>query len=221
MRTTQQIVEEQVQRWQLLNTEKREPVKGIDVIAISREPGSGGRIIAVKLSEILGFDLFHQEVIHQMSESANVNKRLLETLDEKGLNLLEETVSSVINEHHLWPDEYLKHLMKTVGVICEHGRAVIVGRGANFILPRERCLRVRVIAPMAIRLKRICREYDLPREEANRRLLRTESDRRAFIRKYFNADVADPLNYDLVINTAHIGIERAVAIIRSAMQPAE
>jgi cytidylate kinase len=211
------MVEEQVQRWQLLNKEKREPVKGISVVTISREPGSGGRIVAAKLAQSLEFDLFRQEVIHQMAESANVNKRLLETLDEKGINLLEETVSSVINEHHLWPDEYLKHLMKAIGVIGEHGRAVIVGRGANFILPPENCFRVRVIAPMVIRVNRLSKEFNLSKEEATRRLLRTESDRRAFIRKYFNANVADPLNYDLIINTANMSIEKAVATIRCAM----
>ena len=218
MRTTQQIVEEQVQRWQLLNKEKREPAKSaLCVISISREPGSGGRIIAAKLAEVLGYDIFSQEVIHQMAESANVHKRLLETLDEKGLNLLEETVSSVINEHHLWPDEYLKHLMKAIGVICEHGNAVIVGRGANFILSPERCFRVRVIAPMAMRIDRLCKEYGLSREDANRRLLRTESDRRAFVRKYFNANIADPLNYDLIINTANMSVAKAVATIRCAV----
>ena len=213
MKSIQQIIEEQVQRWQVLNREEKvQPVKR-SVITISREPGSGGRIIATQLANKLGFDLFHQEVLHQMAQSANVNTRLLETLDEKGLNLLEETISAVINEHHLWPDEYLKHLMKVIGVIAEHGRSVLVGRGGNFILSKEHCLRVRVVAPLPIRVKRVSKEFGLSAEEAKRRVIRTESDRRAFIRKYFYADVADPLNYDLVINTEFLSISEAVESI--------
>jgi cytidylate kinase len=218
MKSIQQIVEEQVQRWQVLTQEKTEqPVKRC-VISISREPGSGGRIIATELANKLGFDLFHQEVLHQMAQSANVNTRLLDTLDEKGLNLLEETISSVINEHHLWPDEYLKHLMKVVGVIGEHGCCVLVGRGANFILPKERCLRVRVVAPLALRVKRVCKEFGLSAEDAKRRVIRTESDRRAFIRKYFYADVSDPLNYDMIINTEYLSVPDAVESIRCVVR---
>lgn len=214
MKSIQQIIEEQVQRWRVSTLEKQvKPAKRC-VISISREPGSGGRIIAAELANKLRFDLFHQEVLHQMAQSANVDTRLVETLDEKGLNLLEETISSVVNEHHLWPDEYLKHLMKVVGVIAEHGCCVLVGRGANFILPKERCLRVRVVAPLQVRVKRVCKEFGLSPEDAKRRVIRTESDRRAFIRKYFYADVADPLNYDLTINTEYLSVADAVESIR-------
>lgn len=217
MRTVQQIIEEKVHQWQQLMTEKREVAPGISVISISREPGSGGRILATQLAEKLGFDIFHQEVIHQMAQSAKVSSRLLETLDEKGVSVLEESISAVVEEHHLWPDEYLKHLMKTIGVIAEHGQAVIVGRGANFILSAERCLRVRVVAPLTLRIELICKAFGISKEECRRRLLRTESNRRAFIRKYFNANIAEPLNYDLIINTAQLDMEKAVAIIRAAI----
>jgi cytidylate kinase len=217
MRTVQKIVEEQVHRWQMLMAEKRESAAGISVITVSREPGSGGRILAAKLAEELGFDIFHQEVIHQMAQSANVSSRLLETLDEKGVSVLEESISAVVEEHHLWPDEYLKHLMKAIAVIAEHGRAVIVGRGANLILAPGRCLRVRVVAPQSLRMERVCKAFGVSKEECRRRLLRTESNRRAFVRKYFNANIAEPLNYDLIINTAQLDMERAVAIIRGSL----
>jgi cytidylate kinase len=40
--------------------------------------------------------------------------------------------------------------------------------------------------------------------------LKTESDRKAFIKKYFNEDIQDPLNYDFIINTEHLSIDDAV-----------
>ena len=47
--------------------------------------------------------------------------------------------------------------------------------------------------------------------------MRTESDRRAFIRKYFNADIEDATNYDLVINTATLNVDDAVNVVSSAL----
>ena len=216
-RSTQRIIEEQMQRWQLMRTRKPEEKPGIPIITISREPGSGGRIVAKQLAEKLKLDLFHQEILHELARSADVSAKLLETLDEKGLSVLEDWISSLVYERHLWPDQYLQHLMKVIGTIGKHGRAVIVGRGANFILPPDNRVRIRVVAPQITRIQNVAKNFKVSEDEARRRVIRTESDRRAFIRKYFNADIANPINYDLIINTGTLSIDEAVDIIIAAV----
>lgn len=217
-RSIQQIIEEQVQKWNIMRTEKREEKADIPVITISREAGSGGQLVAKGIAKRLGFDLFHREVIQEMAESAQVNSRLLETLDEKGLSMLEDWVSSLVHERHLWPDQYLQHLMKVIATIGRHGRAIIVGRGANFVLPPEKRFRVRIVAPQELRVQNVARDLDIPVDEAKRRVIRTNSDRRAFIRKYFNADISDPINYDLVINTETLSVDAAISAVCSAIK---
>lgn len=222
-RSLEQIVERQVQRWQLLKKERPEK-PAAPVITFSREPGSGGRIIAETLAKELSFDIFHQELIHQIAESAHVHHQLLETVDEKGMNALEESISALVNnfflvnENRVWPDTYLKHLMKLVGIIGRHGGAVLVGRGSNFILPPERRLRVRVIASRQVRIENVAQEYKVSQEEAKRRIIRTESERKAFIRKYFDADIDDPSNYDIMINTDILTVDAAVSAIRGILK---
>ena len=217
MKSIPRIIEEQVQRWQIMQQEGREEKKGVSVITVSREPGSGGRIVATRLADKLGIAIFHQEVINEMAKSADVSEKLVETLDERGLSILEDWISSLVHERHLWPDRYMQHLMKVVGTIGKHGRAVVVGRGANFILPPEKRFSVRIVAAQARRIKNVAKEFDMSSEDAKRRVMRTESDRRAFIRKYFNADIADPTNYDLVVNTATLKVDDAVKVISSAL----
>jgi cytidylate kinase len=217
MKTVTRIIEDQIHRYQIAHSERKEEKPGISVVTLSREPGSGGRIVATRLAEKLGIDIIHQEVIHEMAESAHVSEQLLETLDEKGLSILEDWISSLVNKRYLWPDRYMQHLMKVIGTIGRHGRAVIVGRGANFILPPEKRFSVRIVAPQAWRINNVAKEFGLSPEDAKRRVMRTESDRRAFIRKYFNADIADPTNYDLVINTATLNVDDAVKVISSVL----
>ena len=215
-RSIQQIIEDQFKKWKAQTFEEKEK-SPLPVVTISREPGSGGEIIAKKLSEKLGFDLFHQEMIHEMAQAANVSKTLFETLDEKGLNTLENWISSLVDDRHLWPDQYLQHLMKVVGTIGRHGRAVIVGRGANFILPPKGLFRVRVIAPMEDRVLHVIEYFKVTKEEARRRVVQTESDRRAFIRKYFHVDIADPQHYDIILNTGTFTLNQAADAIANAM----
>jgi cytidylate kinase len=217
MKTTAQIIEEQVQGWERQRFEEKKKPAVTPVITFSREPGSGGSIIAKNLSEQLGMDFVHHEIIHKMAESASISGRLMETIDEKNLSLLDDWISTLVNEKHLWPDQYLRHLLRVVGAIASHGNVIIVGRGASFILRPQDIFRVRVVAPLEMRVQNVARAFNVSYDDAKRRVLKTESDRRAFVRKYFHDDVAAPVNYDLVLNTEKLSLEQAVAAIRSAL----
>jgi cytidylate kinase len=217
-RSIEQLVDEQVKKWGFDHRSISSETPAINMVTVSRDPGSGGKLIAQGVAEELKFDMFHQNVIHEMAESAKVSSRMLESLDEKGLSMLEDWVSSVVYKKHLWPDEYLQHLLKVIGTIGKHGRAVIVGRGANFILPRESTFRLRVTAPRDFRAQKVAQEFDIPLQDAQRRILKTESNRKAFIRKYFHSDIGDPDNYDMVINTGNISLREAIEMVASLLR---
>ena len=216
MRAMHQLIEEQVRRWEILKKEKQED-KTMPVITLSREPGSGGKLVAKAVADRLGLDLFHQEIINAMAENADTTTRVIQTLDERGLSMIEDWVSAAISERHLWPDEVSRLLMRIIGAIGRHGKAIIVGRGANFVLPPENRFRVRIIAPLELRVTRVAETHAVSKKEAKRRVLRTESDRRAFVRKYFHSDIGDPANYDLILNTGTLSVESAAAAICSGL----
>ncbi|MDD2318394.1 MAG: cytidylate kinase family protein, partial [Desulfobacterales bacterium] len=103
-RSVDQMVEQQMNKWQMDRKKSQiEEYKRPMVVTVSREPGSGGRIIAEKIAARLGWDLFYQEVLNEMAKSAKVTKTFMDTLDEKGLNTLEEWISSLVHDRHLWP----------------------------------------------------------------------------------------------------------------------
>ena len=58
MKSIQRLIEEQVNRWQIMQKEQKEEKEGVSIITVSREPGSGGRIVSGKLAEKLGIDIF-------------------------------------------------------------------------------------------------------------------------------------------------------------------
>lgn len=216
MRAMHQLIEEQVGRWEILKKEKQEE-KTLPVITLSREPGSGGKLVAKVMADRLGLDLFHQELINAMAENADTTTRVIRTLDERGLSMIEDWVSAAISERHLWPDEVSRVLMRVIGAIGRHGKAIIVGRGANFVLPPENRFRVRIIAPLELRVTRVAETHAVSKKEAKRHVLRTESDRQAFVRKYFHSDIGDPANYDLILNTGTLSVESAAAAICSGL----
>ena len=217
MKAIHQLIEEQVRRWEILRRESIEQ-KTIPVITLSRQPGSGGKFVAKAVADRLGLDIFHQELINAMAENADTSTRVIRTLDERGFSMIEDWVSAAISDRHLWPDEVSRVLMRVIGTIGRHGNAIIVGRGANFILPPENRFRVRVIAPLEMRVNRVAETFGVTKEEAKRRVLRTESDRRAFVRKYFHSDISDPANYDVVLNAGTLSVDSSAAAICGALE---
>jgi cytidylate kinase len=93
-----------------------------------------------------------------------------------------------------------------------------VGRGANFILPPDERFSLRVVAPLEIRIQNVARAYKVPAEKAKKRVIGRESRRSAFIRKSYNADISDPENYDLTINTGRMSIASAVEAVIAAVK---
>ena len=209
-----QMIEGQMKRWEVDQKKKyKKPIR--PVITMSRLPGSGAWFLARCLAEELKIDYFDREIIEEVAKSAKVSKRLISTLDEQDRSILDDWVDA-LGERHVWPYEYVDHLTKVVGTIGAHGHAIIVGRGASFILPPEVSLRVLVVAPMEVRVNNVAAAFKISKDEAMQRVMRAESDRKAFIRKYFHADLADPMHYDLVINTQYFGLDAATRIVKEA-----
>jgi cytidylate kinase len=216
--TTEKFVKDQIKKWERLYPGKDQTDEAqIPVITISKEPGAGGNLLAQNIADRLDLDLFNRDIIKEIAESAKISASVIETLEKKRLSGVEDFISSLVNKQYLYPGLYLEHLMKVVCTIAEHGRAVIVGRGANFIIPPEKCFSVRMVAPLDVRIQNIARRFGVLADEAKRRVIRRESRRSAFIRQSFNSDISDPIHYDLTINTGKMSMVSAVEAVIGAV----
>lgn len=218
-KAVEQFVDKQIKRWERGPAEKdRRPEVNIPVITVSMEPGSGGSLVAQAAAERLGFDYFHRDIIQGIAKSAKIRASVIDTLEKERLSGIEDFIASLYKDQYLYPGIYMEHLLKVVNTIANHGNAVIVGRGANFILPPDKRFSVRVVAPLEIRIQNVARTYKVPSEKAKKRVIGRESRRSAFVRKFYNADIADPENYDLTINTGRMRIDAAVEAVVAAVK---
>jgi cytidylate kinase len=94
---------------------------------------------------------------------------------------------------------------------------VIVGRGANFILPKATTLRVRLVANLRDRIPRIAEIMKMTEAEAAEHIERTDLARAQLIATNFEKDGADPHEYDLLINTSTVSVVEAAELIVEAL----
>lgn len=206
--TVKKFIGEQVKKLEHIRMEEDKDKKvHFPIITVSMEPGSGGSIVAQNVSKRLGLDFFHREIVHEIAESGKLPKEDLLAMEKERLTGIQDFISSLISDHYLWPGLYLEHLTKVVEAIAKRGNALIVGRGASFILSSKKCLSVRIVAPLEIRVKNVVRSFGTTSEQARKRIINRESKRSAFVKQSFNADIADSHNYDLVINSGRLSIK--------------
>ena len=99
-------------------------------------------------------------------------------------------------------DEYRAALLRILVSLAAQGSAILVGRGANFILrENKQGLNVRITASPEVRIQRLSQSWKTTPEEARRRMEADDAERRKFIRHYFNQDFDDRGFYDIMYNT--------------------
>lgn len=220
-RDVQQLVDEQVKRW-LAEQEKRkaqprvtpEPPKPL--VTISREAGANGTSLGRIVAHELGFELWDQEIVHRVAEEKGAPEALFAAVDERARSRIQDLLAGILMGDVGTETEYLASLGRVIHSIAQHGSAVVVGRGAHYVLAPNEALRVRVVAPLEDRVRVIAGTRRLGGREARAEVERIDHERVAFNRHHYGRNVADPVAYDLVVNTGSLPLEAAAEVVVAA-----
>jgi cytidylate kinase len=185
-------------------------------LLISRECGSGSTLLAEKIGEELGWNVFDSKIVDEIAKAAHVQQRLVQSVDERVHSYWEQTWRELLLED-LTNKSYLEHLGEVVTTLGHQGNVIIIGRGAQYLLPPQCALRVRLVAPLEARINRIAQQENLSPGEARLKINQVDSKRAAFLWRVFKKDIGAPLNHDLVLNTGDISIDGAVRLVRVAL----
>lgn len=233
MRYVEELISRQVNRWNSITqalhyapgqgpegeAKEAAPVPpAFPTICISREMGSGAREIASGLCERLGYEFFGSSIIDEIAKDLNVQRQLVDSLDEWGRSELEFMLETYLRGREFESQEYVKSLVRVVKTLAMKGAVVLLGRGATFILKDEAALNVLVISPLETRIKRLM-DYDhLDEKTARERVVKYDHQRESFIKHYFGQDIHNPHNFDLTINTGRIPPAEASKLILQALE---
>ena len=187
-------------------------------LLISRQKGAGGNAVAQLVGKRLGWQVFDNEIVDEIAKKANVRRQLIESLDEREREMIQDAIAQLLDPQAIGTMDYLVYLKQIVLTLGHHGDVIIVGRGARFILPGQFGLSVRLVAPAEARTRRIADKARLSLESARVEVERMDRERVQLVHRHFGHDVTDPLSHDLIINTAAMNVEAAAEIVLTALQ---
>lgn len=205
------------------------------VVTIRGQLGSGAPEIGMLVAEKLHVDYVDRGVIAKVAEILSAPQQDVVTKEIVPGSLFERIAAALggdpissgyglgdgyegaampVEKISLDDTSYLVGLESAIKELAASSSIVICGRGSQFILKNQSgVVNVLTVAPLEMRVKRVMEIRNLGKEAAKKVISLSDGNHRAFIKRYFKADIEDPVNYDLVLNTERLSYEIAASTV--------
>ena len=191
------------------------------VISISREFGSGGRLIGKMLAARLGIPCYDRTIIQKTAEKSGLSPEFISRAEERARSRFHMALTPVAGtspafSHHNIPVSQQAFFAQAdvIRELADQGPCVIVGRCSDYVLgDRANCVKVFIHADIAHRATRCVQDYDVPVSNVTRHIHQMDRGRANYYNYYTGHTWGDMRRYDLTINTSTTGLEGAVELI--------
>ena len=196
------------------------------VITIARGFGSGGKQIGLKIASDLHIKLMDKELLQLASIESGINEELFALADEKlnrGLlmqipdrehygNVLTPENNKFVSDINLF-----NYQVKILKMLAQTESFIVMGKAANFVMrDLPNVLSVSIQAPFNTCVKAIIERSGMTEPEAARAVRHTDKYRSDYHKYYTGENWKDPLGYDLCLNSARLGRDKCVEIIKAS-----
>ena len=179
------------------------------IVTISRESGSGGEDIGKAVAKRLQYEFISKESVYKEIEEHGkkwLSWIAVEQLDEHAPTLWERFDRSYAGYLALVAHCIYKNALKN--------NVVILGRGGNYLLEKiPYALRVRITASTEERVRTFRDRFGIDEEAALKMLKHSDHERSIFLKRAYGRDWVNPDDYDMTLNSGHMGFDEMVALI--------
>src|SRR5664280_3720983 len=116
--------------------------------------------------QALGWPVLDREVVDLVAAHLHVNPSMMNLLDKDAANWVTDVLGDLMPHAMITRDTYTHELRRVFQLLAVHGEVVFLGRDANFFLPHERGLSVRVVATIEDRIARVCSRSGMDKASA-------------------------------------------------------
>jgi cytidylate kinase len=187
-------------------------------LTISKQLGSGASDLAHRLADRLGWLVYDREILEAISTQAHYRDAILARLDEREVGWIEDSLARLLVPDDPGKAAFQRELLRVVLALGRQGRAILLGRGANWVLDPRFGLRVRVVQPGDDRARALAHAEGMELALARERVRQDDSIRAAYIRQAFRRDIDDPLGYDMMVNLGALDLEAAADAVEAGLR---
>ncbi|SCJ72738.1 cytidylate kinase [Anaerotruncus sp. 2789STDY5834896] len=185
------------------------------VITISRQHGSGGRMVGHQLSQQLKIPFYDHEIIERAVNSSTIDQSFFEEAETRWAGSLLDGLSRDVGQGLSVDDRVFLHQSQIIRQIASENSCIIVGRCADQVLKdRQNVIRVFIYADRKSRQHRLIHTYHETTDHALADIERTDKRRASYYSFYSGRQFGDADNYDICLNSSALGIDGCVQILK-------
>ena len=192
------------------------PPRGLTVV-ITRQAGARGGRIAKRVGQILGWQLFDQEMLGYLVQSEAAKAELFADVPPEALAWANLEYARQLDLRHLNAGDQTE-LLRLAFVLAAKGEVVLVGRGVGELLPEATTINARVIAPLAQRVAYFTQWLRLTPDEAEIEVAARDRVRSALQIALVGSDPDELCQYDLLVNSGRLGETECAELIAQAVR---
>jgi hypothetical protein len=181
---------------------------GVDmpVVLISRGTMSGGRALGECLARRLGARCVSREDLVASVDTHGAHaKKVLESL---------ERATRAYQQFSQLRRPYIILMRLALLEFVREGNVVYHGHAGHLLVPGLACcLRVRINAPMALRVRNAVERLGLAEPEAHEAVLREDEERLRWARFMYGRDIRDPQLYDVTFSLDRLSLAAICAML--------
>ncbi len=198
------------------------------IITISRQFGSGGHEVGMKLAKKLGIKFYDKELVDLLAKDGKYDVDFIEANEEKcspPMCPIMPGFAMPVFYQDLPSDLIYKGQSKLIRSLAERGACVVVGRCADYILRNMNPVNCFIYGSLDERIKRkmsmVPAGLDFTREEIKKRIIDVDKKRAKYYEFYADRKWGKMEDYDLCINTDKVGVDGAVETILAYLEHAK
>lgn len=194
----------------------------VNIITINRQFGSGGREVAKRLADALGYDYYDHEIIQSIVLKSGYDEKYIEdavdTHDWRNVPISYGNSFAYAANMKTNYEEIMILQKKVLEKIAATGKnCIIVGRNADVILSKYKPLKIFICADMESKVKR-CMERKKEGEhfsvhEMENKIKNIDKIRSQARAWYTDTEWGNPSAYHLTVNTSEVSIKQIVPLV--------
>ncbi len=189
----------------------------MSIITVSREFGSGGRELAKRLADAMGFQYYDKEIVTEIANRTHLHPEYVSEMLEKNttfpITYATSFVYMVVQDN---VTQILSEQSNIIREIAKNGNCVIVGRAADILLADYKPFNIFVHASTQAKLDR-CMAHQHDESETEKSVLRKmktiDKNRKKYRALISDNAWGDANNYHLCIDTTGLEIKQIVPVV--------
>lgn len=203
-------------------TEKAEPDQPYPlVITITREFGSGGRLLGEMLAKELGIPFYDKELISLAAQDSKLPEQYIAENEQKVssnylLDIILQDYEAPMERSLSSADAIFVSQSRVIRKIARERSCVIIGRCADYILndfPAAPVIKVFCYTDFKEACRRCIEAYKMAPDRIETEVAQTNRARISHYQYYTNQKWGDPHRYNLMVNTGSMSLHTACTLI--------